>query len=270
VDDDLLTAAVEIADAASRLAAQRFLEGAPVQTKADGSPVTAADVEVEAVVRSLIAARFPHDGVAGEELAETPGTTGRRWVIDPINGTAAFARRIPMFNVLLTVEDAEGGAAAVISYPVSQEMFYAARGRGCWHQVGSGPPQPITVSATRQRRGAAVEMVNPATWSTELLMTLHREVLLLPHAKATAGVASGLTDAMIIAGLPMGNEDLAPIPVLVTEAGGRVSDLAGNDVRHGDGTVLASNGHLHDALLELIRHIPHGRDYQALKAAQPG
>ena len=95
MDDDLLTAAVEIADAASRLAAQRFLEGAPVQTKADGSPVTAADVEVEAVVRSLIAARFPDDGVAGEELAETPGTTGRRWVIDPINGTAAFARRVP-------------------------------------------------------------------------------------------------------------------------------------------------------------------------------
>ena len=101
-------------------------------------------------------------------------------------------------------------------------------------------------------------------------MTLHREVLLLPHAKATSGVASGLTDAMIIAGLPMGRQDLAPIPVLVTEAGGRVSDLAGNDVRHGDGTVLASNGHLHDALLELVRHIPHGRDYQALKAAQPG
>ena len=270
MDDDLLAAAVEIADAASRVAAQRFLEGAPAQTKADGSPVTTADVEVEAVVRSLIAARFPGDGVAGEELPETPGTSGRRWVIDPINGTAAFARRIPMFNVLLTVEDAEGGAVAVISYPMGQEMFYAARRRGCWHQVGSGPPQRITVSSTGQRRGAAVEMVNPATWSMELLMTLHREVLLFPHAKATSGVASGLTDAMIIAGLPMGYEDIAPIPVLVTEAGGRVSDLAGNDVRSGDGSVLASNGRLHDALLELVRHIPHSRDYQALKEARPG
>ena len=116
--------------------------------------MTAADVEVEAVVRSLITARFPDDGVVGEELAETPGTTGQRWIVDPINGTAAFARRIPMFNILLAVEDAEGGAVAVISYPMGQEMFYAARGRGCWHQVGSGPPQRITVSGTRQRRGA--------------------------------------------------------------------------------------------------------------------
>lgn len=267
-----MAAAVEIADAASRLAAQRFLEGAPVRTKADGSPVTAADREVEAVVRSLIAARFPDDGVVGEELTETPGTTGRRWVVDPVNGTASFARRVPMFNLLLAVEDAEGSAVSVISYPIGQEMFYAARGRGCWHQVGSGPPQRITVSETRQRRGAAVEMVNPATWSEELLMTLHREVLLFPHAKATSGVASGLTDAMIIAGLPMGYEDIAPIPVLVTEAGGRVSDLSGNDVRSGDGTVLASNGHLHDALLELVRDMPHGRDYLALKAsaAHPG
>jgi len=269
VDDDLLAAAVEIAITASRLAAQRFLEGAPVRTKADGSPVTAADVEVETLVRSLITARFPGDGVAGEELDETPGITGRRWVIDPINGTAAFARRIPMFNLLLAVEDTEGGAVAVISYPMGQEVFYAARGRGCWHQVGSGPPHRVTVSATRQRRGAAVEMVNPAAWSTELLMTMHREVLLYPHAKATSGVASGLTDAMIIAGLPMGYEDLAPIPVLVTEAGGRVSDLAGNDIRFGNGTVLASNGHLHDALLDMVKHIPHGRDYQALKAAPP-
>jgi histidinol-phosphatase len=79
---------------------------------------------------------------------------------------------------------------------------------------------------------------------------------------------------MVIAGLPMGREDIAPIPILVTEAGGRVSDLSGNDVRSGDGTVLASNGHLHDALLELVRYIPHGRDYQALsnsgQAARPG
>ena len=267
MDDDLLAAAVEIADTASRLAAQRFLEGAPVRAKADGSPVTAADIEVEAVVRSLIAARFPGDGVAGEELAEITGTTGRRWVVDPINGTASFARRVPMFNVLLAVEDAEGTAVSVISYPMSQEMFYAARGRGCWHQAGGGPPLRITVSGTRRRRGAAVEMVNPATWSEELLMTLHREVLLFPHAKATSGVASGLTDAMIIAGLPMGYEDVAPIPLLVTEAGGRVSDLAGRDVRTGDGTVLASNGHLHDALLELVRAVPLGRDYEALRAS---
>ncbi|MGH3267453.1 MAG: inositol monophosphatase family protein, partial [Trebonia sp.] len=92
--DELLTAAVEITRAASGLAAQRFLEGVLVSKKADDTEVTPADIEVEELVRSLIAARFPGDGVTGEELQDTPGSTGRRWVIDPIDGTSAFAHRI--------------------------------------------------------------------------------------------------------------------------------------------------------------------------------
>jgi histidinol-phosphatase len=262
--DELLEGAVEIATAAARLAAQRFAEGTQATAKADGSEVTAADVEVEKLLRSLIMTRFPGDGVVGEELDETPGTTGRRWIIDPIDGTSAFARRIPAFNILIAVEDEDGGVASVISYPVGQEVFYAGRGRGCWHQAGGGRPQRVTVSGIRQRRGAAVEMLNPATWSEELLVRLHREVLLFSGMKATSGVACGLTDAMIAAGFPLGYEDIAPIPVMVTEAGGRVSDLEGNDVLNGNGTILASNGHIHDELLELVRDVPPGRDYQSL------
>ena len=266
--DELLTAAVEITRVASALAARRFLEGVPAGNKTDGTEVTPADIEVEELIRSLIAARFPGDGVAGEELADTPGTTGRRWVIDPIDGTSAFARRIPMFSVFLAVEDTGGSAAAVRSYPMSQDLIYAGRGLGCWHQVNDGPPQRLTVSSTRHPRGAWVEMVNPATWSEELLIRLHREVLLLPDVKGTLAVACGQIDAMIIAGLPMGYEDIAPIPLLITEAGGRVSDLDGNDVLSGNGTVLASNSHLHDALLDLVRDVPSSRDYQSLIQAR--
>jgi histidinol-phosphatase len=266
--DELLKAAVEITRTASGLAAQRFLEGAPASMKADDTEVTPADIEVEELIRSLIAARFPGDGVTGEELAETPGTTGRRWVIDPIDGTSAFAHRIPMFSVFLAVEDTDGSAIGVRSYPMSQDLIYAGRGLGCWHQVNDGPPQRITVSSTRHPRGAWVEMVNPATWSEELLVRLHREVLLLPDVKGTLGVASGRIDALIIAGLPMGYEDIAPIPLLISEAGGRVSDLDGNDVLSGNGTVLASNGHIHDALLDLVRDVPTGRDYQSMIQAR--
>jgi histidinol-phosphatase len=268
-DEELLGAAVEFAGTASRLAAQRFLQGAPASTKVDGSAVTTADIEVEDLLRSLIAARFPGDGVVGAERGESAGSSGRRWILDPINGTAAFTLRIPMFNVLVAVEDEDGSAVSVISYPMSQEVYYAGRGRGCWHQVGDGPPQRITVSGIRQLRGSAVEMVNPATWAAELLMALHREVMLFSGVKTTAGVASGLTDAMVVAGFPMGYEDIAPIPLMVTEAGGRVSDLAGNDVLSGDGTILASNGHIHDALLELVRDLPYGRNYQSLMQPRP-
>jgi histidinol-phosphatase len=266
--DELLIAAVEITRAASGLAAQRFLEGVPVSKKADNTDVTPADVEVEELIRSLIAARFPGDGVTGEELPDTLGTTDRRWVIDPIDGTSAFALRIPMFNVLLAVEDDEGSAVSVISYPMSQDLIYAGRGRGCWHQVNDGPPERITVSSARHPRGAWVEMVNPATWSEELLVALHREVLLLPSMTGMRDVACGRADALIIAGMPMDYEDIAPMPLIFGEAGGRVSDLTGHDALTGNGTVLASNGHIHDALLDLVRDVPSGRDYQSLIQAR--
>lgn len=64
----------------------------------------------------------------------------------------------------------------------------------------------------------------------------------------------------------MGYKDIAPIPLMIAEAGGRVSDLAGREIHAGNGTVLASNGHIHDALLELVRDLPADRDYRALRA----
>jgi histidinol-phosphatase len=268
VGEELLPAALEIVAPASQLAARRFLEGAPATIKADGSEVTAADIEVEELFRTLIAVRFPGDGVVGEEQGEATGSSGRRWVIDPIDGTSAFTRRIPSFRVLLAVEDEAGSAVSVIGRPMSQEVHYAGRGLGSWHQIGDRKPERISVSDTRNVRGAIVEPINPATWSEQLLVTLHREVLLIPDMKGSADVASGSLDAMVIAGLPMGYEDVAPMQLLVTEAGGRVTDLLGQDVLQGNGTVLASNGYLHDALLELVRTLPHGRDYQALLKAR--
>jgi histidinol-phosphatase len=78
------------------------------------------------------------------------------------------------------------------------------------------------------------------------------------------GLARGDIDAVVVAGFSMGYEDLAPLPVIVGEAGGRVTDLTGAPVLTGDGTVLATNGVLHDEFLALLRGIPHGRDWRAL------
>ena len=151
------------------------------------------------------------------------------------------------------------GEAGIGKIRLAEELAATASARGV----------PVAWSRAADRgSGAWVETVNPATWSEELLVTLHREVLLLPGTKGMSDVASGLTDALIIAGMPMGYEDIAPIPLIITEAGGRVSDLDGNDVLTGNGTVLASNGHIHDALLNLVRDLPAGRDYQSLIQAR--
>ncbi len=268
MDHDLLEYAVELVEEAGGLAARRFAEAGPPASPDGGT--TPVDVEVERLLRTRIGARYPDDAVLGKESEPTAGTAGRRWVLDAINGTHLFAQRVPTFNVLLAVEDADGPVVAVAGYPMSDEVLYAARGQGCWHAVAGRPVRRVRVNDHDRLRGAVVEMLNPLAWSEELLVTLHRELYLQPWTKGDVDLATGLADAVVIAGHPMGYEDLAVLPLLIGEAGGRVTDLAGRDVLTGDGTVLASNGRLHDALLELIAGVPHGRDFAALRSGDAG
>ena len=275
MDRALLDFAVELVEEAGGIAARRFTEAgvygrrssgaAAGRRRSDRTSGTPADVELEDLLRARIGARFPDDAVLGEESGLHEGTSDRRWVLDPLNGTTLFVQRVPTFSVLLALEDADGPAAAVVGYPMSDEILYAGRGLGCWHQVGGAEPRQVSVNDTTRRRGALVGMLNPHTWSEELLLALHRETFLLPWEKASLDLATGRCDALVIAGYPMGYEDLAVLPVLVTEAGGRVTDLHGRDVLEGDGSVLATNGHLHDALLEIVAGLPHGRDFRALR-----
>jgi histidinol-phosphatase len=256
--DELLAAALDIAGRAADLAARRFTEGSPVSRKADGTEVTPADVEVERLIRTLIEERFPGDATYGEEEGAAQGRTGRRWVIDPINGTTLFVRRIPLFNMLLAVEEDGHPRVGLVSYPMTGEIAYATPGGGAWSRRGDQPPQRLRVSDRTDRKWARVATLNQQTWSEELLLALHREVSLMGPLLGTVGVAGGLADAMIIAGHPMHYEDLATVPLLIGEAGGRVTDLDGGDVLTGDGHMLASNGLLHEPLLDLIRGLPAG------------
>jgi histidinol-phosphatase len=253
---DLVQAAVEIARTAGLVAAERFAAGTTASLKPDGTELSPADVEVERLIRALIAERFPGDRTYGEEEGEAGGGSGRRWVIDPINGTTLFVRRIPTFNLLLAVEVDDRPAVSVIHYPVTATTYFAGVGEGAWRQDGDGRPERLRVSDRDRARGARVGLLNPSSWSESLLLALHREVALMPWVPLGTGVAAGLADAAVIAGHPMGYQDLAPMPVLLAEAGGRVTDLAGGDVLDGAGDVLISNGRIHDQLLDLVAGLP--------------
>ena len=268
VDQELLDFAADLAGRAGNLAAERFFAGVHASLKPDGTEVTAADLAVEEMIRAELARHAPGDEVHGEEAGTTTGTTGRRWIIDPIDGTYYFARRMPVFNTRLAFEDEHGPAIGVIREPIARQTIYAGRGRGCWRSTGADPVR-TRVSDRTGLAGAKTGMGNPGTWSEELLTALHRGVFLMPGG-GTIAVVTGQSDAYVIAGAPMGYEDVAPLPVIVHEAGGRVTDLAGASVLSGDGTVLMTNGHLHDEFLALVHGLPTARDWRALVARRDG
>lgn len=253
VNRALLDVAVTLADEAGRIATKHFFaDGFATATKRDGSEVTDADMAVERMLRAELRRRFPRDEIYGEEAGVTAGRSGRRWIIDPIGGTTYFAHRIPIFTTLLAYEDEHGPALGVINEPIARRMIFAGRGLGCRVRTGDAEAEPYLRENT-DLANARVEMVNPSRWSAELLMTLHREVRLTGHLGGVAGLLTGLLDAIVIGGCEMELEDLAPLPVIVEEAGGRVTDLAGGSVLSGSGAALISTGPLHDELLELIR-----------------
>jgi len=128
----LLELAVTVAWRAGRVTLAHFQTGVTAELKADQSFVTIADRESEHVARELIEARFPNDGILGEEFGETRSSARRRWVLDPIDGTNSFVRGVPLYGVLVGVEEEGAAIAGVLHFPALGETVCAALGEGCW------------------------------------------------------------------------------------------------------------------------------------------
>jgi histidinol-phosphatase len=260
VDRELLELAVTVAHRAGGVAAERFFEADfATRAKRDGSDVTDVDLAVEELIRAELLRHTPDDEVYGEEGGTVAGSSGRRWIIDPIDGTTYFANRIPLWGNLIAYEDEHGPAIGVINEPVAQRMIFAGRGLGCWVRTAQDADRRPTLRGATELRRARTELVNIHSWHTELLMTLHQNVVATGHLGGIAGVLTGLLDAVVVAGGPMEYQDLAPLPVILHEAGGRVSDLSGGPLLSGPGTILVSTGHLHEELLNLVAGLPHGQ-----------
>ena len=220
-------------------------------SKDDGSPVTEADRAAEEFLRTELARRYPDDGVVGEEYGETNGTSGRCWVIDPVDGTRTFVRGVPLFATLLALIDHSGPAVGVAHVPALDETVFAGRGRGAQHAYG-GETRPATVSDRRRLEGSYL-----VTSGIEYLPERARRLLLHPGPLVrTWGdgygyvlLSTGRAEIMLDAGLSLW--DVAPMLVIVPEAGGVLTDYAGTpDPRAGD--VVATNDHLHDITLSLL------------------
>ncbi|MGH7558072.1 MAG: inositol monophosphatase family protein [Gemmatimonadota bacterium] len=251
---ELRAFALEAARAAGRVTLEYFGGALDVERKADRSLVTSADRRAEELLRERLAARCPGDGVIGEELGVEEGSSGRRWTLDPIDGTFGFVHGVPLFSVLIGLLDGGEAVLGVVHLPALKETVAAVRGAGCWMWRGDADPVPARVSseaafadalvlATDFRRlpgghGAGYERLADAgelrTWG---------------DAYGHALVATGRADAMIDP--RMKPWDSVPLQPIVEEAGGRFSTMAGASLPAG-GSAVSTNGLLHDEVLERL------------------
>ncbi len=129
---ELLAFAVSLARDAGEITLKYFQRSPKTETKVDGSFVTVADREAEAYLRRTISDRFPNDGILGEEAGEHQGSSGRRWIVDPIDGTFSFVHGVPLYGVLIALEIDGEPLIGVINIPALNEIVYAAHGVGCF------------------------------------------------------------------------------------------------------------------------------------------
>ncbi len=245
---ELLPFATEIVAAAGELT-QRYFRSADLEVvaKADGSPVTIADQQAERLIRDAIASEFPNDSIMGEEYGASDALSGRQWVIDPIDGTKSFTAGVPLYANLLAVIDDGVPVLGVLNLPAVGELLAAAVGCGA---TCNG--EPIRVSTKSSLAGAYVMTSSVRFWPEEFLQAVLDHDMILRtwgDAYGYAMVATGRAEAMIDPRVNLW--DVAPIGVIVSEAGGAFTDLAGNDrVTAGNG--IGTNGVLHEQFRRLF------------------
>lgn len=236
----LLEAAEELARHIGAVALRHYRTVLTVETKDDGSPVTIADRESEQSAHAWLAAHFPDDGVHGEEFGERPGTSGRMWVIDPIDGTKSFVRGVPLWGSLVALVEGKKVLVGAAYFPAVDELIVAAPGRGCWWNG-----ERARVSETSTLAGAAVLITDDRTFSREAWRdgwhTLASEAGLARGWGDCYGyllVATGRAEAMVD---PIVNPwDAACFQPIIEEAGGVFTDLNGKPTPF-SGTALATN-----------------------------
>jgi len=248
VDPFLVEFAVETAMDAGRLTLEWFATNSlAVDHKSDGTPVTAADLAAETLIRDRIASRFPNDAIIGEEFPNTTGTSDRTWVIDPIDGTKAFTHGVPLYSNLIAMIDRSGPAVGVINLPALDEVVAAGRSLGATHNG-----QSCRVSQHDRLTSAYVCTSGTGYWPRAALNRVLDSGCVLRtwgDAYGYALVATGRAEAMID---PQAYPwDIAPMAVIIPEAGGAFTNTSGQpDWRGGSG--VATNGHLHQQVLDLL------------------
>ncbi|HEX8179862.1 MAG TPA: inositol monophosphatase family protein [Pyrinomonadaceae bacterium] len=248
---ELMEFAVELARGAGEITLRYFRRPFTPERKADGSFVTAADREAERFLRAEIARRFPADAILGEEEGARAGTSSRRWIIDPIDGTYSFVHGVPFYGVLLGLEIAAEPSVGVVHLPALGELVKAARGQGCYLN-----DQRARVSATGAMDEALLLATDFGTCARYGFGAAAAELQQRFGARRTWGdcyghvlVATGRAECMLD---PVMNVwDCAPLLPIVEEAGGTFTDWGGRRTIYG-GNAVSTNSAVFAEVQEII------------------
>ena len=248
-----LQAALDAAAEAAAIARSMYQHNIEVHIKADKSPVTEADVRCETAIREILEKRFPTYGFFGEETVARGLDAENLWLVDPIDGTKAFVREYPMFSTQIALMRRGEIVLGVSSAPVYGELAFAERGCGAFLNgkamavsqvseveeaaLSSGNLKTLAASGRWNRYGGLVARLGRIRGYGDFL---HYHLL-----------AAGKIDAVVESDVNI--LDIAACVAIVSEAGGRFSDLEGSPITLQSKSVLATNGRLHDQVLAALR-----------------
>ncbi|MBV8859970.1 MAG: inositol monophosphatase family protein [Acidobacteria bacterium] len=254
---ELLDFSVSAAREAGEITLRYFRRKFETRLKGKDNFVTQADLEAEEFLRREIAKRFPEDSIVGEEAGESAGTSGRRWIIDPIDGTYSFVHGVPFYGVLLGCEVDGDPSVGVINIPALGELVYAGRGLGCFW---NGEPARVSQtgrledalllstdfgSCARYGFGAAAEKLQRRAAQRRTWGDCYGYVL----------VATGRADVMLDPAMNVW--DCAALLPVLEEAGGTFTDWEGRRTIH-SGNAVATNAALFGEVMQIIKE--NGRD----------
>lgn len=260
-------AAVEVAlaacDEADAISMASFRRAISIEAKPDATFVTEADTAVERAIRERISDRFPGHGLVGEEYGEALSDSGRRWIIDPIDGTHNYMRGVPIYATLLALEIEGVYAVGVVSAPALHRRWFSWQGGGAWAvdttPGGWDPASAMALSVsgvTSLDEASVVYSSYPSIVESDLAPGFEPFLGKVWRDRGLGDfygymlVAEGAAEAMIESELKLW--DLAGPAAVMQHAGARVTDLTGGADMPARG-VLATNGLVHDAILAELR-----------------
>ncbi|MDB4884776.1 MAG: hisN [Gemmatimonadetes bacterium] len=252
---DVLAAAIDLARLTGDIALAHYRSNLVVETKADGSPVTAADRAAETAAREWVRRLFPADGILGEEFGEERPGSARRWVIDPIDGTKSFVRGVPLWGSLVALCEGEEVLAGAAYFPAVAELVAASPGGGCWWNGSRCHVSPVhrvddaLVLTTDERfldipgRRVGWDQVSRAARVSRTWGDCYGYLLV------ATGRAEGMFDPILS---PWDSAALQPI---IAESGGVFTDWDGRSTAFG-GSAVATNAALAVPLRSLLHSSP--------------